>query len=485
MDEVQVSSDDIRVARAYLAWSQDLLAKAAGVGVSTIADFEKGLRTPIPNNLEAIRRALEQAGVVFTPTGPTVFAEQGLYFMMKEDGASLRFRYRLDQAAALQDIIGVFGSAAEGHVDLQVNQLMTPDLRSALDGVVTRYGAELPQLNRLKQKLGRLKDGEYFLLLPVEPASTKDRLQLEQHLHALNHPGEEQPGISDFFGALTQHYDISNPRTDRRNLIDAGRPRACRFCGLTRENGATFKKAAHAMPTAFGNDHLKSASECDDCNAYFGEETEPSLIALLDLQRVFLGTQGRGKNEGRPKLTFSDGTMQNDGEKVVLQAKAISRDANDTIEIDLGKGTPIVPMAVYRALVKIVLSVVDQEQLPYLRKTIEWVRHALHVDQPLPLVARSTVNLPSNPSAQITVYTRKQPHPRLPHIIGEFRLGPFIFVFAVPFATEDHWDLVGFFDDESFGETFQHYMQAARWAQMDLSGTARVRPTSRLRFVKA
>lgn len=69
-----------RAARGLLDWSQSALAQASNLSESTVRDFEKGRRTPSPNNLAAIRAALESAGVEF-------IAENG-------GGAGVRLRKR-------------------------------------------------------------------------------------------------------------------------------------------------------------------------------------------------------------------------------------------------------------------------------------------------------------------------------------------------------------------------------------------------------
>ena len=54
-----------RAGRALLEWSQERLAEASHLGLSTIRDLEKGRRVPMHNNLAAIKAALELAGVEF------------------------------------------------------------------------------------------------------------------------------------------------------------------------------------------------------------------------------------------------------------------------------------------------------------------------------------------------------------------------------------------------------------------------------------
>ncbi len=54
-----------RAARGLLNWSQDTLAEASRVGISTIGDFERERRKPCNHLLRDIRSALESAGIEF------------------------------------------------------------------------------------------------------------------------------------------------------------------------------------------------------------------------------------------------------------------------------------------------------------------------------------------------------------------------------------------------------------------------------------
>jgi transcriptional regulator with XRE-family HTH domain len=48
-----------------LNWSQAELAAKAGLSRATVADFERGLRVPIGNNLRALKLSFENSGIVF------------------------------------------------------------------------------------------------------------------------------------------------------------------------------------------------------------------------------------------------------------------------------------------------------------------------------------------------------------------------------------------------------------------------------------
>jgi transcriptional regulator with XRE-family HTH domain len=113
----------IRAARALLAWSQQDLAKAASVATSTVADFERGQRTPVANNAQAIRNALEGAGIRFLPTGVVIGPAIPDITPAKRPGAPVRWvnsadlsnwANQIDGAASLPTLLAHLIRATHG-----------------------------------------------------------------------------------------------------------------------------------------------------------------------------------------------------------------------------------------------------------------------------------------------------------------------------------------------------------------------------------
>jgi len=66
---VSLTPIQCKAARALLAWNQQELAQRAQLGTSTVADFERGKRTPTDANLEALVTAFTTAGISFADGG--------------------------------------------------------------------------------------------------------------------------------------------------------------------------------------------------------------------------------------------------------------------------------------------------------------------------------------------------------------------------------------------------------------------------------
>ena len=63
-----IDESQMRAARSLLDWTQADLAEKAGISAPTIKRMEKiGLGRSSMDNVQAVQRALEEAGVVFIP----------------------------------------------------------------------------------------------------------------------------------------------------------------------------------------------------------------------------------------------------------------------------------------------------------------------------------------------------------------------------------------------------------------------------------
>lgn len=65
-----ITSGQIRAARALLDWTRSELSEKSGVGISALMRFESADGVPAGNikTIDAVKKALEDAGVEFTGT---------------------------------------------------------------------------------------------------------------------------------------------------------------------------------------------------------------------------------------------------------------------------------------------------------------------------------------------------------------------------------------------------------------------------------
>jgi len=88
---LHITASQVRAARALLAWSQQDLAKAANVAVSTVADFERDARSPMAANIQAIRTSFEAQGITFLAGGAVDAAKLAPTIAPPGPGAPMRW----------------------------------------------------------------------------------------------------------------------------------------------------------------------------------------------------------------------------------------------------------------------------------------------------------------------------------------------------------------------------------------------------------
>ena len=388
-----------------------------------------------------------------------------------------RRRGRMDFAAAehrdLVDFFGLFGTFEEGRITMEPVQRASAELKANVATFCDARKAQVPQMGAFRKLVEDLTPDEAFVILPAAARSSAEVSIIEMLVAWANGDltGEEAADQQRFFAPVFAEYELVNPATDRPNTIGNVQKerRVCRFCDGTKAKGATFKSNAHAISFGLGNVHLKLADECDVCNGFFGRELEPHLLALLDIQQVFLGTRGRGADGGLPHVKLRGGSMRHDSERIVIEVQAdqVDRDG-DALSFELENEVAVIPERCYRTLAKFALSVIPEGELDRLQATVRWVRDGERPNgRALPPVYTNVVALEPNPSAQLALYVRRAGESDLPHVVCEFRLGCFVYVFVLPFSDADQGQ-PAFFGSERFAAVFPHYAGVQGWRGMNL-----------------
>lgn len=156
-------------------------------------------------------------------------------------------------------------------------------------------------------------------------------------------------------------------RIDVGNKIYIGKNESltCRFCERD-ESRTTFSDIAHAIPEAIGNRRVILTEECDECNQLFSQSIEDSFDKYTKPFRIMSGIKGKRSvpsYKTRDKLARVDvdrfkKIVKIDGQHPnIFTSNTITNEHEIKLERD-----PYVPLNVYKAMLKMALSLLPNEK---------------------------------------------------------------------------------------------------------------------------
>lgn len=167
--------------------------------------------------------------------------------------------------------------------------------------------------------------------------------------------------------------------------VTLGAKGRCRFCGEL--DPRAFRNVAHTLPEAFRNKWVTSLDECDACNARFGA-FDDALVKSMGAILTVGGTQGKGNKVRQTGRTDGPASIRH---RIVDGQRSISMRANGTpfaehFAVNFATGELVfripggterfVPAKAYKALVKMAVALLPEEELANFTKIIAWLGSA-------------------------------------------------------------------------------------------------------------
>ena len=192
----------------------------------------------------------------------------------------------------------------------------------------------------------------------------KIRKRFEENLQLLD---ENYVVVADY------HVGIGGEKT----ILKDSQQYRCRFCGK-RKTKADFKKVAHVLSRCIGNNSLFSEFECDECNEKVFGPLESNFSEYMKLYHTFARIRGyKGVPSYKPNCRENTRVDYKD-EKIHIKSY---ENESPIVDVDEKAKTvrvhgrrSYVPVLVYKALVKMALSVLPEKEMENMQATLSWLQ---------------------------------------------------------------------------------------------------------------
>lgn len=157
----------------------------------------------------------------------------------------------------------------------------------------------------------------------------------------------------------------------------------CRFCQPGSKR--TFSDDSHAVPHLLGNRSLFAGYECDQCNKLFSQTLEDHLGKMLTPVRAVLGIRGKKgipsykTDAKKSRIDYKDNTLV--VSEIVDDRIATTHPAEGAVRFRL-KTQAFIPLAVFKCLTKIALSIMPDGEVPHFADAFRWVYDSDHAAGP-------------------------------------------------------------------------------------------------------
>lgn len=218
-----------------------------------------------------------------------------------------------------------------------------------------------------------------------------------------------------------------------RGTVFLGTAGRCRYCGET--NPRCFRMTAHAFPEALGNKWVISRDECDGCNRIFSKYDD----AIANAVSPFLtlgGVKGKsnkvrqtGRSKGNAVISRRGGA---DGLGINIfacnadPAQHVSVTAQGLLRLNMPiAGVPYRPRWAYKALAKMGIALLPDEELDHYTKLRAWLLDADDkIDFPNLNVGMSFASVGNAPPLAVGALLRRtNAADVVPHILFIFSAG--------------------------------------------------------------
>ncbi|MBE9585706.1 hypothetical protein IM792_14715 [Mucilaginibacter sp. JRF] len=155
---------------------------------------------------------------------------------------------------------------------------------------------------------------------------------------------------------------------------------SCRFCGKSSPE-VTFGNDAHLVPELMGRNDFVYSEECDSCNNLFSKY-ESHLAIYLRPYLTMLGVKGkrkvpvfqsRSQTDSVDKRTTIRTEVNNQKEIVLGSLDDYQIDHEKKVMTLTFRNPPYIPLNVYKAFVKIGLSLLPNEKIEKYKNLFHWI----------------------------------------------------------------------------------------------------------------